>query len=127
MGPFRSSLVAVALDLTTFAICDRESAPRLSVRDRERVMEGANPIQDQNLYQILCVLSALTGDQKYAEDADRTLGWFLEHCAYSSTNLYAWGEHMGWDFQQERGLLGRLRVSYTSSFGLGAFGTDVMR
>ncbi|MEE2752617.1 MAG: hypothetical protein VX910_01435 [Candidatus Latescibacterota bacterium] len=105
VGPVRSPLVAATLDRATFAMYDRESAPPIvGVRDRERVMEGANPMHDQNLYQILYALSALTGDEKYAMDADRTLGWFLEHCAHPSTHLYAWGEHMGWDFQHERSI-----------------------
>lgn len=104
-GPIRTPLIATTLGRSEFGMIDRESAPHVfGVRDRERMMEGANPMHDQNLYQILYALSTLTGDDVFALEADRSLSWFLEHCAHSSTNLFAWGEHIGWDFAHERSI-----------------------
>lgn len=115
-GPIRSPLIATTLDRATFGRIDRDGAPPIEgVRDRERVMEGANPMQDQNLYQILYALTTLTGDSSYALEADRTLSWFLERCAHPTTGLYAWGEHMGWDFEREsyiRKIAGTLHEYY---------------
>jgi hypothetical protein len=102
-GPIKSPLIATTLNRSTFEMLDRESAPPIAgIRDRERMIEGANPMHDQNLYQILYALARLTGEERYEAEADRTLGWFLAHCSHSKTDLFAWGEHMGWDFARER-------------------------
>lgn len=102
-GPIRSPLIATTLDRSTFGLLERDYAPTIEgVRDRERMFEGANPMHDQNLYQILYALSDLTGDPEYATQADRTLSWFLEHTSHPATDFFAWGEHMGWDFAHER-------------------------
>ncbi len=104
-GLMQSPLIATTLDRATFALIDRESGPSIyGIRDRERMLEGANPMHDQNLYQILYALSKLMGDPKFATEADRTLSWFLGHCSHHATNLFAWGEHMGWDFSHERSI-----------------------
>ena len=99
----RSPLIATTLDRSTFAMIERDGGPDIAgVRGRDRVFEGANPMHDQNLYQILYALTDLTGDSTYAAEADRTLSFFLECAPHSSTDLLAWGEHMGWDFHEER-------------------------
>ena len=64
-------------------------------------MKGANPMHDENLYQVLYALTEATGDKRYADEADKTLKWFFEHCQSPVTGLLAWGEHMGWDFNTE--------------------------
>jgi len=102
-GPIHSPLIATTLDRGTFGMIQRDGAPVVvGVRDRERVFEGANPMHDQNLYQILYALARLTGDDQYEIDADRILSWFLSKTADPTTHLFAWGEHMGWDFERER-------------------------
>ncbi len=71
------------------------------IRPHDRMLTGANPMHDENLYQILNALTELTGDRKYAEEADKTLKWFFENCQSKQTGLMAWGEHIGWDFNTE--------------------------
>ena len=68
------------------------------IRPHDRVLTGANPMHDQNLYQILYALSVITEDARYREEADNTLRWFFQHCQSPKTGLFAWGEHIGWDF-----------------------------
>ena len=102
-GLVRSPLIATTLDRYTYERLDEDDPPQIpGVRDRERMIGGANPMHDQGLYQILYALSTLTGDDRYGFEADLTLGWFLENCAHPATDLYAWGEHMGWHFDEER-------------------------
>jgi hypothetical protein len=102
-GPISSPLIATTMDRSTFGMIERDGAPEIyGIRDRERLLEGANPMHDQNLYQILYALTRLTGDSQFANEADRTLSWFFEHTSHHATDLYAWGEHMGWDFTHER-------------------------
>lgn len=58
-------------------------------------------MHDENLYQILYTLSDVVREDRYADEADRTLKWFFEHCQSEITGLFAWGEHTGWDFHTE--------------------------
>jgi len=71
------------------------------IRSHDRMVQGANPMQDQNLYRTLYVLTEATGDRKYADAADDALRWFFGHCQSGTTGLFAWGEHIGWDFTTE--------------------------
>jgi len=108
-GPAESPLFAAALDRGTLRLLEGESLERVEriarsqwgVRPNDRTLTGANPMHDENLYQVLYALAQLTGERKYAEEADAALRWFLEHCQSPATGLMAWGEHMGWDFRTE--------------------------
>ena len=102
-GRKASPLFATTLDRSTRELIDPEDAPVvLGLTERERAIAGANPMQDQNLYQVLYALTKVTGDERYAVEADASLAWFLNHCQNETTGLLAWGEHMGWDFAHER-------------------------
>jgi hypothetical protein len=111
-GKSSSPLIATTLDRKTLRIFEEEQLDKLwhmrlkdwenwRVRNRDRMMTGANPMHDQNLYQVLYALTEITGDKHYAQEADRTIEWFFRHCQSPSTGLMAWGEHMGWDFNNE--------------------------
>lgn len=98
-GPLPSPLIAVALDREKFV---PGKFPSISgIRATDRILNGANPMHDENLYQILYALSKITGDKHYAEEADRTLKFFFENCQSPQTGLLAWGEHLGWNFEKE--------------------------
>lgn len=71
------------------------------IRPHDRTLTGANPMQDEYLYMILYALSEITGDSKYKSAADDALRYFFTHCQSPATGLFAWGEHIGWDFQTE--------------------------
>ena len=108
-GREKSPLFAAALDrrrlgpLEGLALrrVSRASRGEWGVRPGDRVLTGANPMHDQNLYQVLYALTDVTGDRKYAAEADAALAWFFTHCQSPATGLLTWGEHMGWDFRQE--------------------------
>ncbi len=57
----------------------------------------ANIHHDLNLYQVFYALTKLTGDPKYAAEADRIIGYFLKNCQESKYGFFCWGEHLGWD------------------------------
>jgi len=98
-GKESSPLFATALDRKTL---EPGQFPKIQgIREHDRVTTGANPMRDQSLYQILYALSQITGEKKYADEADKTLRWFFQHCQSPATGLLAWGEHMGWDFYTE--------------------------
>ncbi|HEY2573477.1 MAG TPA: hypothetical protein VGH65_05380, partial [Verrucomicrobiaceae bacterium] len=60
----------------------------------------ANIHHDLNLYQIFYALTKLTGDPKYATEADRVIEYFLKHCQEPKYGFFCWGEHLGWDLLQ---------------------------
>ena len=102
-GRQTSPLFATALDREMMELIEAEDAPFVhGLTERDRMVGGANPMHDQNLYQILYGLTALTGETRYAEEADAALRWFLTHCQSEETALLPWGSHMGWDFNHER-------------------------
>lgn len=108
-GSETSPLFATTLDRANLRlfpvqeIAALQAIPRESwgIRSTDRMLTGANPMHDENLYQVLYALTDITGNQRYAAEADNTLRWFFEHCQSPVTGLMAWGEHIGWDFYTE--------------------------
>lgn len=109
-GEEKSPLFATTLDRETMRLFEGEALERIraiprkgwDIRPGDRMVTGANPMHHENLYQVLYGLSAVTGDRRYAEEADRALKWFFEHSQSEATGLLAWGEHLGWDFLEEK-------------------------
>lgn len=99
-------LFAVCLDRSTLCIHEGEALKAVllikrsdwGIRSHDRMVQGANPMQDQNLYRLLYALSELTGEEQYMNAADDALRYFFTHCQSETTGLFAWGEHIGWDF-----------------------------
>jgi hypothetical protein len=100
-GTVQSPLIASALDRKTLALVEGELGRIEGIRNGDRSLYGANPMHDQDLYQTLYALTEVTGDKKYADEADETLKWFFENCQSPATGLMAWGEHIGWGFKTE--------------------------
>ncbi len=71
------------------------------VRTTDRSVTGGNLLHDVDLYELLYGLSALTDDPRYAAAADSAFGFFFNTCQSETTDLYCWGEHLFWDFQQD--------------------------
>jgi hypothetical protein len=108
-GTEQSPLIASTLIRESMSLPEGDSLESLlslkreswGIRPHDRMLTGANPMHDENLYQILYALTALSGNQKYGDEADKTLKWFFENCQSEQTGLLAWGEHIGWDFNTE--------------------------
>ena len=67
------------------------------MRPYDRTYFGSNPLQDLALYRLLYRLSELTGENRYGEEADKSIAWFLDNGWSSATKLPAWGTHMYYD------------------------------
>ncbi|MFH1741331.1 MAG: hypothetical protein ABIH23_20190 [bacterium] len=108
-GEVHSPLFATTLDRKTLRLFEGDDLERIvniarvdwGIRPHDRMLTGANPMHDQNLYQLLYALSTVTGNNRYSEEADKTLKWFFQHCRSENTDFFAWGEHVGWDFYTE--------------------------
>jgi len=109
-GREHSPLFAEALDRRTMRMLEGEGLAKVaaiphaewSIRPHDRMITGGNPQHCQNLYQILYGLAAVTGRRRYADEADRSLRFFFQHCQSPATGLFCWGEHAGWDFRTEK-------------------------
>ncbi len=108
-GEDDSPLIATTLNRKTLSLLEGENLEKVAniqrekwgIREHDRMLTGANPMHDQNLYQVLYALAQITEESRYAREADKTLKWFFEHCQSEKTGLFAWGEHIGWDFYTE--------------------------
>lgn len=100
-GPVPSPLIASALDLDSLKIPSVLPTAPEGVRKGDRTVTGSNPMHDENLFRLLYALSDLTGDEDYRMAADDALRYFFSHCQSQVTGLFAWGEHLGWDFRIE--------------------------
>jgi hypothetical protein len=107
-GPTHSPLFASTLDRRTLRLPETEPPPISGIRSNDRTLTGGNPMLDLNLYQVLYALTKITGEPRYAAAADESLKWFFEHGQGPATGLFAWGEHLGWDFNTEAVLAGRI-------------------
>jgi len=111
-GSVHSPLFAATLDRRTTRLFEGKALEDLwqmrlkdwdnwRVRNRDRSLTGANPMHDKNLYQVLYALTKITGEKRYAAEADKAIGWFFKNCQSPTTGLMAWGEHINWDFRTE--------------------------
>lgn len=108
-GTQYSPLIASALDSNTLSLLKIEGRPKRmkGIRNGDRTLKGANPMHDEDMYQVLYALTELTGEKRYAKEADKTLRWFFENCQSPATGLLTWGEHIGWGFESETITYGR--------------------
>ena len=73
-GETHSPLFASALDRTTMRIGSFDAI--IGVRRSDRSLVGANPQVDVDLYAILYRLTELSGENRYAEEANRAFEFF---------------------------------------------------
>ena len=113
VGEKVSPLFLVSIDPATMAIPDVKRPRGLVVaRLPDAFRHCANPHLDENLYQIMYALSDVFGDPKYAREADRTLGYFLNHCQEPRWGFFCWGEHFAWDIRTDAPLKGERDIPH---------------
>lgn len=106
-GPRKSPLVVTCMDLKDFRHIPRDD-PRLKIlteagyRPKDTLFRAADPHLEENFYQILYALSAITGERRYQQEADTILAEFFRVGQNPRTGLFAWGEHMGIGFDDEQ-------------------------
>ena len=61
---------------------------------------GCDVCEDRALYEMLIDLSRITGDGRYKAEAHKALTWWFTR-TLGPADLYPWGEHLGWDFENE--------------------------
>lgn len=108
-GKEHTPLFAEELDQTTMRMLEGKALEKVAAIDREdwgirshdRMLGGANPQHCLNLYQVLYALTDITGEKRYAAEADRSLTYFFNNCQSEATGILYWGEHAGWDLRKD--------------------------
>jgi hypothetical protein len=68
---------------------------------------GEDMQDNESLYLLLVQLSEVTGNPKYAREAEKAIRWYVVNTQSPTTGLFPWGEHLCWDFRNDD-------VSYSS-------------
>lgn len=61
---------------------------------------GCDLYEDKSLYEMLFNLSRTTKDSRYKTEAEAAIRWWFLN-TMGPADLYPWGEHLGWDFENE--------------------------
>jgi hypothetical protein len=121
-GPVHSPLLASTLDLGSMSLPKLKDAqalplnrdghvysigyglpdPPVGIRPGDRSPQGNNLEHDIMLLRTMHELTRVTRDARYADYADSILRFWLLHCQSPATGLMASGEHISWDFVQEK-------------------------
>lgn len=101
-GPQKTPLWAGVIDSRDFSV-PREGVPATpGVRESDRAVGGCNLYHDAVTLRVFRVLSALSGEPKYASAARDYMDHYLEHVRSEKTGFLAWGEHLYYDFFRDQ-------------------------
>jgi len=104
-GSVQSPLFMSVIDTKTLIAPEKpdayDSLLRLEGRITRRGERGSNVWHDQALLHTMYQVSNLTGDKRYAREADRCLDYFLKNCR-KKNGLLIWGSHIHWDCYQDQ-------------------------
>jgi hypothetical protein len=100
-GAKKTPLWAGVIDTQTLAAPQDNVPPPEGVRPSDRALGGANLYHDAVTLRVFRVLSALTGEPKYAAAARRYIDYYLRHAQNHTTGFLAWGEHLYYDFYRD--------------------------
>lgn len=62
---------------------------------------GCDIYEDRDLYTMLIDLTRITGRARYRAESEKALTWWFTN-TMGPADLYPWGEHLGWDFENEQ-------------------------
>ena len=63
-------------------------------------LTGCDVYEDADLYTMLIDLTRITGVATYKAESEKALTWWFTR-TMGPAGLYPWGEHLGWDFENE--------------------------
>lgn len=101
-GEIQAPVFLSMLDRTTNSIINNPEESvyfdraTTGIRVSDRSLNGANPFNDEGLYNLLYMLSEETKDPKYEQAADQSLSWLIRNTQHPETKLIGWGEHLGY-------------------------------
>ena len=72
------------------------------LRGSDRNYGNADPLDQLTLLRIMHRLSLMTGEKRYAEEADKTAAWWMAN-TQTKIGLYPWGSHTYWNLDKDSG------------------------
>jgi hypothetical protein len=72
------------------------------LRGSDRNYGQADPLDQLVLLKLMHRLTEITGEKRYAEEADTTAAWWMAN-AQSPIGLYPWGTHTSWNVESDGG------------------------
>ncbi len=113
-GPKHTPLFVTGMDRKTgrrinppFAHVKRK--PFMPGWERDRELRGsdrnygnADPLDQLTLLRIMHRLSRMTGEKRYADEADKTAAWWMAN-TQTKIGLYPWGSHTYWNLDKDGG------------------------
>ena len=72
------------------------------LRPSDRNFGNADPLDQLTLLKLMHRLTEVTGEKRYAAEADKTAAWWMAN-AQSPIGLYPWGSHTFWNVEKEGG------------------------
>ncbi|MBN2376994.1 MAG: hypothetical protein JXD22_11360 [Sedimentisphaerales bacterium] len=103
-GPVKSPLFMAVLEVDTLVSPEKpeplDSLLRLEGRITRRGERGSDVWMDQAMLRTMYDLSKITGEKKYAAEADTCLDYFMKVCV-KKNGLFVWGSHLDWNCYEE--------------------------
>jgi hypothetical protein len=101
-GPKKTPLWAGVIDARDLSVPASGVPAPAGVREHDRAVGGSNLYHDAVTLRVFRVLSAITGEPKYAGAARSYIDYFLQHARSEKTGFLAWGEHLYYDLFEDR-------------------------
>ncbi|WP_138483942.1 hypothetical protein [Dyadobacter bucti] len=107
-GTQQSSMLASVIDSRDMSVPKSRVPPTEGTRESDRAVGGSNYYHDVETIRLLENLTKLTGDAKYKQAATDYTRDFLTLCQNPYTGLLGWGEHLYYNFFNEKIMEGDL-------------------
>lgn len=107
-GNTHTAMLASVIDTRNISIPKADVPPTEGTRAHDRAVGGSNFYHDVETIKLLEALSLLTSEAKYQQAAEDYARDFLQHCQNPHTGLFAWGEHLYYNFYADSVMVGDL-------------------
>ncbi len=101
-GSVKTGMWASVIDTRDLSVPRDGVAPTEGVRPHDRAIGGSNLYHDVYTIRLFSALSKITKDTKFDRASKTYLNDFLKNCQSPETGLFGWGEHLFYDFYEDR-------------------------
>jgi hypothetical protein len=99
-SPYNTSKMSTPYRLHNYNKCSNYPSGLGGEGPHKVTFFGCDVYEDSDLYTMLIDLTRITGEKKFRDEAEKALHWWFTK-TMGPAGLYPWGEHLGWDFENE--------------------------
>ena len=92
-GAKKTPMWCAVIDTRDLSVPQKDVPAPAGVREGDRALGGSNLHHDVTTLQVFPVLSAVTGQPRYAQAARDYVASYLQNAQHEETGLLSWGEH----------------------------------